>query len=70
MIYLYRFNYTWFKFKSKFKKGTEYCLLILNPTNKQITIEEFATKDLEKANSRYIEIEREILSTNSSNLAL
>jgi len=57
-------------FESKFKKGTEYCLLILNPINKQIVIEEFTKKELEAANARYIEIEKEILLTNSSNLAV
>lgn len=57
-------------FQSKFKKRTQYCLLILNPITKQIIIEEFTEKELEKANSRYIEIEKGILSTNSSNLAV
>jgi hypothetical protein len=57
-------------FNKGFKKGTQYCIIVLDPINKAVKIEEFKEKELEEANSRYIEVEKEILSTNSNTLAV
>lgn len=53
-----------------FKKGTQYCIIILDSQTKNVDIKEFKESELEQANEEYANLEKQILSSNESKLTV